>query len=135
MRLRSIFASMMLLLTSVLGVCPACDRAHLADSAAQVASTPASGHACCEHTQPVESGTNPAPESGSHPPAERCSHETASLMLEAASPDNAVVLDIAAAVLPPVVLLAELAPMGGAVEWQAAINPSPPPLMALPIRI
>ncbi|MCC7339760.1 MAG: hypothetical protein IT170_01640 [Bryobacterales bacterium] len=135
MRLRSIFAAMMLLLTSVLGVCPACDRAHLADAAAQTANAPVSGHACCEHTQPAESGTNTAPESGSRPPAERCSHETASVMLESASPDHAVVLDMAAAALPSMVTLAGQVPTVSTGEWQAVADPSPPLLLALPIRI
>lgn len=135
MRVQAIFAVMLVLVTSVLGVCPACDRAHLADSATQSVNLPASEHACCERLKTSDDGTNPVPENDSNLPAPQCSHEAASLMLEAASPDHAVVLDMAATALPSFVVLAEFVPVAGVEEWRAAMDPSPPPLLALPIRI
>lgn len=135
MRVQAIFAVMLVLVTSVLGACPACDRAHLEDSAAQSANVPANAHACCERLKTSDDGMNPVPESDSNLPAPQCSHETASLMLEAASPDHAVVLDMAAAALPSFVVLAEFVPVAGVEVWRAAMDPSPPPLLALPIRI
>lgn len=135
MRVQAIFAVMLVLVTSVLGACPACDRAHLEDSAAQSANVPANAHACCERLKTSDDGMNPVPESDSNLPAPQCSHETASLMLEAASPDHAVVLDMAAAALPSLMALAEFVPVAGVAEWRTAMDPSSPPLLALPIRI
>lgn len=135
MRVQAIFAVMLVLVTSVLGACPACDRAHLEDSAAHSANVPANAHACCERLKPSEIATDAAPPSDSIPPAQQCSHEKASLMLEAASPDNAVVLAMAPAALPTFVAGVELDPQANVQEWRTATSSSPPPLLALPIRI
>ncbi len=135
MRFRAIFAAMLVLLTSVLGVCPACDRAHLADSASPSMSQSAHEHACCDHTQASESGLHPKSAPDSKVPTDGCAHETASLMLEAASPHNAVAHSVLADVPFAHTVVAEFVPVAAAAEWHAAIDPDPPPLHALPIRI
>lgn len=142
LRLRVILAVALVLGASLAGVCPACEHAELADSSAQTAGAPMAGHECCERVTPADRGSRDAssdpamPDSTAPTAPGSCAHESVKLMLEAAAPDRAVALDVAAVISPPALApMAEFRPVAAVLDVRAAANPSPPALLVLPIRI
>lgn len=133
MRVQAILAVTLVLAASLFGVCPACEHADLSAST-QPMSAPA--HECCERTMPHSRTENSTQQPEHSSPARNCPHESANLALQAAAPDSLVTPDLTIAAIPATApALPAFAHTLNTQETPDIANPSPPPLLVLPIRI
>ncbi|MDZ7640166.1 MAG: hypothetical protein U5J83_18260 [Bryobacterales bacterium] len=129
MRFQAIFAALLVLATGTLRFCPSCDSAE----AQQAAAHPQGIHDCCKRTGEAPPAPSHSPDEA--PAGDQCTHQQIARILQSAVPETAVVVDATPAVLPSLSLFELAAVPAQQPDAAVALNPSPPPLLSLPIRI